>query len=256
MPETVYVLSNQTRLTGQLFSKENGAHSKRPLVIILTGDGPSGIKSKTWPPLIDALLDVGIDVFAFDFHSQGYSEGSRLDLNLSVGCQNFMDAIRTLQIRVDLYSGRLGLIGSSFGAAVFLNSPALYHRFAAVCLKSPASFLAESYETEHGFPEGMEQWRNIGVSAATGISYSAYLDALHYNPYVRCADINCPVLIIHGTADDIVPINQSRRLKHLIGPNASLVELPNVKHDYKQEGAAERMVREAVSFLRAQLRDA
>jgi len=251
MINEITISSNGIKLIGHHHRSDKTVELCNPLIMILTGDSPKGIKSKTWTPLIEALLEAEFDVLSFDFHSQGYSEGFREELNLKRGCENFIDTYEAVYKNLQFGNRKIGLIGSSFGACVFLNSPEINTKFDAIFLKSPASFLAESYETEHGFPDGMKNWKKDKISEITGINYEAYIDSFEYNSYVNCSKINSPVLILHGDADDIVPIIQSRRLNHLIGDNSKLIELPGVKHDYKQEGASERLNQEAVSFFHA-----
>lgn len=250
MINEITISSDGIKLIGHHHRSNKAVDLSNPLIMILTGDSPKGIKSKTWAPLIEALLEAGFDVLSFDFHSQGYSEGSREELDLKRGCKNFIDTYATVFKKLEFESRKIGLIGSSFGACVFLNSPEINTKFDAIFLKSPASFLAESYETEHGFPDGMEKWKNDKISTITGINYEAYIDSFKYSSYLNCGNIKSPVLILHGDADDIVPIIQSRRLNHLLGNNSKLVELPGVKHNYKQEGASERLNQEAVDFFK------
>jgi pimeloyl-ACP methyl ester carboxylesterase len=232
--------SNGVELVGQLH-RNTPEGSTDAVVIILTGDSPKGTTSKTWDPMVEILLDIGLVVFAFDFHSQGRSSGDRQDLNLTLGKQNFLDAYSELGNQLDLTHAKIGLLGSSFGGAVVLAAYNSIPHCDSIAFKSPASFLAESYETEHGFPHGMSEWKSKEISPITGIHYSAYLDALHYNLYTPCLAISCPVLVVHGIDDTIVPIGQSRRLHHLIGEGCTLLELPGVMHDYKQPGAPEEL---------------
>lgn len=236
-------------LQGRLFLPSSGGLPDSATIMLLTGDSPNGIKSKTWPPMIEALLVRGFSVFAFDFQGQGFSGGNRSALCLSLGCQNFVDAHKALSKLVNLQHGRLGLLGSSFGGAVVLAAHKAIPPFAAVALKSPGSFLAQSYETEHGLPEGMEEWRKTGVSRVTGLAYTAYQDSIQHNIYASCLSLNVPVLIVHGDADTIVPIEQSRRLRHLLNNTATLVELAGVNHHYREDGAQERLQQEVGAFF-------
>jgi len=238
-------------LKGHLYEPSVG-NSVAAVVVLLTGDSPNGSHSKTWRPLTESLRSAGLGVFIFDFLSQGDSCGRREDLSLKTGCSNFRDAMRALRDVLDLDRVKQGLLGSSFGAAVLLQVQEELS-YQAMALKSPAVFLAESYETEHGFPEGMERWREAGVSNVTGLSYSAYLTAIQHNTYAAALSAKGPILIVHGTDDDIVPVVQSRRLAHLLGQRATLVELPGVKHDYKQPGAQDALQRAMTSFFTASL---
>jgi pimeloyl-ACP methyl ester carboxylesterase len=238
-------------LEGRIHNPDGTPHIKA-LVTILTGDSPNGLKSKTWPPMIAALTARQFTVFAFDFLSQGYSGGERTSLSLSVGCQNLIDSQIALAKHLSLASYRTGFLGSSFGGTVILST---HDRVSghAIALKSPASFLPEAYESEHGFPVAMEAWRKNGVSTITGLHYRAYLDALAHNVYTSAMNIYVPVLIVHGDADSIVPVGQSRRLCHILGSQARLIELAGANHDYKQPGAQEAMQSHIVQFFAEKL---
>lgn len=224
-----------------------------PIVIVLTGDSPKGTKSDTWNPTIKTLMDIGTSVFIFDFHSQGLSEGKRSELTLTKASINFCDALSFLGNYVSLDSRNIGVLGSSFGGSVVLNSLSHIPNCKAIGLKSPASFLAEAYETEHRPFEEMDKWREAKISRITGLNYTAYIDAINHNLYSKVSDIKCPVLIVHGDSDTIVPIEQSRRLAHLIGSNTNLVEIKGGDHNYKKEGAMEILLKEIKLFFKANL---
>jgi acetyl esterase/lipase len=68
---------------------------------------------------------------------------------------------------------------------------------------------------------------------------------------------SAPTLIIHGTADDIVPIDQSRRLKDALakaGVEVKLVELEGEGHLFLQPKSRDRMIEETLAFLRRHLK--
>jgi pimeloyl-ACP methyl ester carboxylesterase len=44
------------------------------------------------------------------------------------------------------------------------------------------------------------------------------------------AGIACPTLVIHGTADDTLAIDEARNLARILGPRARLLELPGIGH--------------------------
>lgn len=253
MTKELSFLSGGVVLRGTL-SDANPNNQSTPLVVILTGDGPKGSKSDTWEPLIKTLIEAGISIFIFDFHSQGLSEGARSDLSLSRGRMNFLDALSCLRSNFDLKFRRIGVLGSSFGGAVLLSSLEHISSFDAIAFKSPASFLAEAYENEHGSFEEMNRWRQSKVSRITGLDYMAYIDAINHNLYHNLHLVKCPVLIVHGNKDSNVPIRQSRRLTHIIGSNAKLIEIDGGDHDYKQPGAMATLLRETKNFFEQTLK--
>ena len=208
-------------------------------VILLTGDGTSGTKSSTWNPLVKKLLENNLGVLQFDFISQGHSSGDRLNLNIKTGIVNFNDAMDFFMAKLDIK--KIVGIGSSFGATVLLNSEklSLFHH---IVLKSPAINLSEAYENEHLSFENIEKWKECAVSEETGLSFEAYKLASEINTYNNLISIKCPVTIIHGSEDELVPITQSKRFKLLLEGKCELVILEGVKHNYKQNNAVESFV--------------
>ena len=253
MINEISFLSEGVPLKGTFYDV-NSKIEETPLVVVLTGDSPKGTKTDTWIPVIKTLTDSEISVFIFDFHSQGLSEGERSELTLSKASINFRDALSVLIKNYNLDSRNIGVFGSSFGGSVVLNSIDYISNFKAIGLKSPASFLAEAYEAEHRPFEEMDKWRKSKISHITGLNYMAYIDAINHNLYRNLSLIKCPVLIVHGDSDSIVPIEQSRRLAHLIGSHANLVEIKGADHNYKQEGAMEILLEKIIFFFNTNLK--
>jgi alpha-beta hydrolase superfamily lysophospholipase len=235
-----------TRLAGKFLA---GDPAVNWTIILLTGDSKKGTLSDTWTGAVSTLRESGFGLFLFDFHSQGRSEGDRRELTLSRGVQNLEDAL-PLARELSPHAS-VGYFASSFGAAVLLAAMDSIPAPQAITFKSPAVVLAEAYEREHGSMEAMERWRSAGVSEVNGLSYAAYADARAYELYEQASSITCPTLIVHGTADEIVPVAQSRRLANAIGRNARLVEIPHGDHNYKTPGAMTALLNETVLFFNA-----
>ncbi|MCA8974100.1 MAG: alpha/beta hydrolase [Planctomycetes bacterium] len=74
------------------------------------------------------------------------------------------------------------------------------------------------------------------------------IDIMRHGPFGRfladdvfdataaAATVECPVVIVHGTADDALPIAAPRQLRQLIGDNATLHELPGKGHTEVWDG--------------------
>jgi len=124
--------------------------------------------------------------------------------------------------------------------------------FSKLAFKSPASFLAEAYENEHGGVAGVAAWREDGVSSVSGYHYNAYLDSFSFDIYghVKQDGIGAPTLIVHGESDSIVPIEQSRRVSLLAGDRSVLLKpLAGVDHGYKEDGAKDEMIKHIANFI-------
>jgi dipeptidyl aminopeptidase/acylaminoacyl peptidase len=241
------------RASSTRIKKESGK-SEKAVVLMATGDGRKGSQSSSWAPLTTAVLQSGAAVFIFDFQGLGLSDGTHSELTISAGVTNLRDAVFTLR-RLEWAAGaKIGGLGSSFGACAMLILQGLESPFHVLGLKSPASFLPEAYENEHG-EEGMQSWAKTGTSDVTGYSYATYLDSFKHNIYAYSRTISCPTMIVHGSADTIVPISQSFRLARALPNCIALHVLNGVNHDYKQPGALETLAAHQKAFFSKYLMD-
>lgn len=213
-----------------------------PLVVMATGDGRKGTQSETWTKLPSLLLHLGVASFVFDFSGLGASDGDRRDLTLSTGVSNLRSAMQLVQSRTFVDHTRIGLLGSSFGGNVALLFAATTQQIRCLGLKSPVCFYPDSLLCEFGQDE-LSAWEQSGYSDKIGFHFNFYLDALSHNAYRAAMAITCPCLITHGSADEVVPVSQSRHLLlalHSSNPKR-LCELPGVGHRYVEPGAWDAM---------------
>jgi len=232
---SVYIKSAGTEICLKIF--KNIELKPKAYVVLLTGDGLKGLKSSSWPPLIEKLVSDNYTVIGFDFISQGDSRGLRENLNLSTGIENLNDTINYINSNFPIE--KLFFVASSFGGSVLLAHKIALTRANGIVFKSPASNLIETYENELPFLK-IEDWENNGINPETGIAFEAYKNALNYDLYDNLSKIKCPVLIIQGSNDQIVFLEHSERLNSLIGQQSKLVILEGVKHNYKQNNALDR----------------
>jgi pimeloyl-ACP methyl ester carboxylesterase len=75
------------------------------------------------------------------------------------------------------------------------------------------------------------------------------LAAAKHDTYDRLSQLNCPVLIIHGSEDVMIPAGNAHLLKERI-PHAELVILEGMGHGYNLE-AQERADAAVIEFLRS-----
>jgi pimeloyl-ACP methyl ester carboxylesterase len=229
-----------------------GADALRPVVMMLTGDGPKGSKSASWTNLPPMLAAVGIRSFLFDFEGLGFSDGERRNLTLTRGIENLEAAFKCLKTEVAPIDISLGAIASSYGAAALLRTPSIANQFKGIALKSPAPFLAEAYYNEIGGAE-FRSWAQLGYSTANGYDFGVLQDCLSHNVWQSTREITSPVLITHGTSDEIVPYAQSEILAACLAGETELDTFEGVGHGYSEPGAWDRMARKIVAWLRNKL---
>lgn len=95
--------------------------------------------------------------------------------------------------------------------------PATLDRFVETCVPEP--------DSDH-----IKRWgRQIIERASQAAAIALYLSAGEINLRNELSRISQPTLIIHGEADDIVPVEEARRLAEIL-PNAKLSVLPGAGH--------------------------
>jgi dipeptidyl aminopeptidase/acylaminoacyl peptidase len=220
---------------------------------MLTGDGPKGSKSLSWTNMPPKLAKVGISSFLFDFEGLGFSEGSRENLTLTVGLDNFKTAYEVVKKQEWIDSSRIGAFSSSFGSTVLLLSPDIANEMRAIGLKSPAAFIPDAYYKEIGREE-FENWRKKGFSERNGYKFEVLLDSLKYNTYYSAFSIKAPCLITQGENDEIISLQHTLYLFECLQSKEKRIEIFNgVGHGYSEGDAWERMASIFVNWFNEKL---
>jgi len=218
------------------------ASESSPVVVMATGGSKNGSLSQSWTNFPVVFETYGLSSIVFDFAGQGESEGDRRSLTLTKGVQNLSDVLEHISHWDWINSDKLALMGSSFGGNVVLDYLASEQamRICGASLKSPCIDLRESYLQELG-SEGMRAWQQNGFSAATGLGWEVIEDADASDLANRLHRITAPLLITHGTADESVPIAQSRKIRDRAGGKVDLLEMKGTNHHYSDRNDWDRM---------------
>jgi uncharacterized protein len=184
-------------------------------------------------PYLPIFLGRGYAVLCPDTRAHGRSGGSR----------TFYGALEAREVSgwVDLLLARTGAkrvfgLGESMGAGILLQSLRHEDRFAAVAAESPfASFEEVSFDYL-GRPFGTGPWLGrtllrglvIGGRLHARVRYGVDLGRASAEEAVAATRV--PILLIHGLADDNIPVRHSRRLKERNPSHVILWEVPGATH--------------------------
>jgi uncharacterized protein len=169
---------------------------------------------------IRRLLPRGYDVVAYDSRGHGASQGDR--------CTYGYFEKRDLQHVLDeLGEGNVILIGHSLGGAVALQAAAIDHRVRAVVAASTFADL-RSIATERA-PAVFTP--SLIKAAFERAEHDGQFDVDRVSPLRAAADINVPVLIIHGALDrQTRPAHSELVFAALRGPKELLI-VPDAGHN-------------------------
>ncbi len=190
-----------------------------PLVIFAHGNGEL---IDDWPWNLQPYRDAGISVLLVEYRGYGRSPGTPGQHRI---VEDFVAAYDVAAARPEIDPARIVLHGRSIGGGVVAQLAAR-RPCAALILESTFTSLA---------------------AMARGYLVPTALLRHPFRTDRVLAGLDVPVLILHGTRDEIIPVRHARRLA-AIARNARLVELNAGHNDFPQDEAA--YWRAIMGFLR------
>lgn len=216
------------RIAGQLYLP--GGLAPYPAVIICHGI-PARIQDPAdsgYPLLAERVCRAGFAVMLFNFRGAGASGGNFDILGWTRDLSTVVDYLWTLP---EIDKSRLALLGFSGGAAVSVYVAAQDSRIAAVAACAcPAEF---SFPKEQS-PAILKHFRSVGIikDASFPPDLAQWLDgfrqvgAINYVAGIAPR----PLLLVHGSADDVVPVDHARKLYARAGDPKRLVIIDGAGH--------------------------
>ena len=174
-----------------------------PLIVYFHGNGGGiGLRANRYA----AFLAAGFGVLAVEYRGYGGSTGSPSEAGLTLDAEAAYQAALA-----DAPPERIVLLGESLGSGLAVKIAAS-HPVGAVALDSPYTSIADVAAAR--FPIFPVRW-------------------LLRDPYrsdARIAEVKAPLLIVHGTADAVVPIRFGRRLFELATSKKTFIEVERAGH--------------------------
>lgn len=200
----------------------------------------------------------GFAVLRFDFRGSGESEGKFENITFTEEASDLRFAIEFMK-RHNINKEKICLLGLSMGGAV---SVLIYNpKIRAIVLWSPA------IHTKEVFP------KLLGEKAIKEIEEKGYYDL--YNPFKQKSfritkrfldeannldipsifrKIHCPILIVHGTADDTVDLKFSKELAESGGKNKTLEIIEGADHVFNAPQHEKQVITLSLQFFKKWLK--
>jgi pimeloyl-ACP methyl ester carboxylesterase len=209
--------------------------SGRRLVLFFSGNAGNRCYR---PPEFSILTRLGVDVFIFDYRGYGDNLGSPTEALLTSDARTIWNY--ATQDR-DVSPDRIILYGESLGGAVAIRLAAELSKTdvlpAGLIVRSTFSSLVEA--GEYHYP-----WLPVRL---------ALVD--RFDSLGRIAEVECPILQLHGTRDTIMPIELGQRLfaaapeRSTTGIAKRFVKLRNANHNDVTDVAAAELSEAIDEFL-------
>lgn len=202
-------------------------HKSDAVAIFLPGIS-GGAFSDRYKPLVDACLGGGIAMARLSL----YADTAELNNKTIEQMHGDIDAAVSF-LKSHGYKKIFG-IGKSFGGALMLTYPSA--DIAARVVWAPAI-------------SAMETGANIDAYKGRELgSVPLLLDIKVDRDFLQ--GVPGPVLVIHGTADDQIPLSNSEHMVSML-PNAKLFPIEGADHSYKNKDHETIVIEETVKFLTA-----
>jgi fermentation-respiration switch protein FrsA (DUF1100 family) len=223
-------------------------HPSRGTVIYLHGVSECIIVGL---PMTKALHDEGFNVFLYDSRRHGDSGGKYCTYGFYEK-HDVSTVINYLEQRSDLRLGNIGLFGSSMGAAIAVQAAALDKRVKAVVAESGFATLRTVFDDYQKRMIKMP-WHYLRNLVIKRSEHLAHFKANAVSPLDAVKDINVPIFILHGTADDRIKYQYSELLyKNALSPK-ELWLIPGAKHHNMADVGGEEYTRRIVDFFKKTL---
>jgi dipeptidyl aminopeptidase/acylaminoacyl peptidase len=217
-----------------------------PVVVVVHGWGGN---AQMMLPLAAPLHRAGFATLFIDTRCHGLSDGDSF-ASLPRFAEDASHACDWLAQRADIDARRIALLGHSVGAGAVLLAAARRGDVAAV-----VSISAFAHPVEV-----MGRWLTARrIPAAPGRYVLSYVERVIGHRFDDIAPIHsitrvrCPVLLVHGEQDEVVPATDARRI-HVAGRTAA-VELLILPGSHESFADVDRELAAVVGFLRRALSD-
>ena len=194
--------------------------------------------------LIKSFLNEGYNLMTFDFRNSGESEG---DVT-SVGYFEKSDLLGAIEYAKKRGSDEIVLLGFSMGASTAILAAAESQDVDAVIADSPfsdlTSYLDENLSVWSNLPSFFNKTTLFTMKLLTGV------DTKDVSPVNEIGKIYPrPVLLIHSTDDELIPVKHSYILKEASGDNVELWETSGASHIKTYKEYPDEYIKKVLDFI-------
>lgn len=227
--EELYCYNGSQKIYGKMVRPASS--SRLPCVILSHSSSMTHESMKSYS---EFFAGQGYAAYAFDFcggSKKSKSDGDPDDMTIFTEVSDLEAVLKTMQGLSYIDKNQIYLFGTSQGGLVSaLTANDHPSEIKGLILLYPGFSIPEQVNS---FASGGKL--SSAISSMYGQSGQAYLDTLiGYDAYEHIANFTGPVLIIHGTADFIVPIKYSEKAVATY-QNAQLKVIQGASHGFNTE---------------------
>lgn len=231
------------------------APGPHPAVALYDGMGGSSHgPRRMFAQLCRMLAAEGLAALRFSFRGNGDSEGDYKDVTIEGELSDARIALEFLARQQGVDASRLGLVGMSVGGLVAAGTAGTHPGVRALVLWSAVARNGERANTRLT-PEQRDQLFTQGYydNGGFAVNRAFHEQFTSMDGVEMAAPYGGPALIIHGTEDTAVPIEDAYRYKEAFGDRADLVVLEGANHIFSSLEWERAVLESTVAFLRRHL---
>lgn len=221
----------------------------KPPLLAMTHGGPTAMVSSAYDPVIQYWVAAGVSVLDVNYSgSAGFGREYRNRLRGNWGILDVADCVCVVDEliaarRVD--PNRIAIAGSSAGGYTTLQALVMSDAFAAGIsrygIADLTALAAETHKFEAHYNDSL-----IGPLPEAAEAYQAR------SPINHLEELQAPMLILQGTDDPVVPLNQAEKLAQAVqrkGLPMAMVIFPGEGHGFRTGAARKGALEAQLSFL-------
>ncbi|MGD9233309.1 MAG: alpha/beta fold hydrolase [Desulfobacterales bacterium] len=182
------------------------------------------------------LAEKDVLALRFDFSGNGQSEGEFSASNYSKQINEMQTAAAVI---AEKGARRIGLAGHSMGAVIAVLTAAQTKTVKAVCaLAARLSGLNATHFFSKKQLEELEVTGRVSFNSrgrSLQLSTKFFTDAKQYDLPEAVKSLQTPLMVIHGDADEIIPVQDAYLARTLNSENTELVIIPGGDHMFSAE---------------------
>ena len=221
----------------------------RGTVIYLHGVGDCKIGGI---PLASFLYSHGYNVFLFDLRHHGESGGKYCTYGFYER-HDVSTVIDYLQRREDFKAGKIGLFGTSMGAAIAIQAAAIDARISAVVAEAGFTTL-RSIAVDYQKRLIKLPWhflRNVALARSQKV---AGFKARYVSPLDDVRKFHCPMLFVHGLEDTFIDVQYSKELYNASPEPKQLLLIKGASHNNVWDIGGSQYKDTLLAFFKSSLR--
>lgn len=226
--------------------------AENPLGTIIVCHGYSGNKD-TELKFAPFLNKAGYNTLFFDFRGHGESGGDYTSLGY-YEVQDLLGAIEYLKKREDVDPTKIALIGTSMGAGTSLLAAAKSKDIKALIEDSGFATIREGVSCglkTFGIPNFLIPFASYLVHKAMG--WHLNFDVKEGEPIKFIKNIPCPLFIIHGDKDSLIPVRNAYKIYKEANEPKEIWITKNIEHAQSYFYFKEEYEKRVLEFLKKSL---